>query len=131
MPVLAKFRGIVIRLLIDRTFGMRLHAFYQGSELVIGLQPLRVIQGSVPLWVLDSVMDWAAQHQDELLAVWDYDKSSAMPLSRQAARQISRQPSPRTDLGLRMVGSACPPYGSSAYSAFAMRRSCSPLCQRA
>ena len=51
MPVLSKFNGIVIRMLLDRTFGMRLHAFYGDTELVIGLNPPRVIQGDVPAWV--------------------------------------------------------------------------------
>jgi len=33
-----------MRMLIDQTFGTHFHAFYGDSELVIGLNPLRVIQ---------------------------------------------------------------------------------------
>ena len=66
MPVLAKLYGIVIRLIRDRTFGTRLHAFYGGHELVVAVQPLRVLQGDVPGWVRDFVMDWAREHYREL-----------------------------------------------------------------
>jgi len=53
-------------MLIDRTLGMRLHAFYGDTELVIGLNPLRVIQGDVPAWVQNRALAWARQHQEEL-----------------------------------------------------------------
>jgi hypothetical protein len=66
MPVLAKLYGIVIRMIRDRTFGTRLHAFYGGHELVVALQPLRVLQGDVPEWVRNFVMDWAREHYREL-----------------------------------------------------------------
>ncbi len=68
MPVIARFAGIVVRLLIDRTFGTHVHAFYGDSELVIGLAPLRVIQGDAPLWVRDWVLWWVEHHQHDLLA---------------------------------------------------------------
>jgi hypothetical protein len=70
MPVLAKFHGIVIRLLYDRTFGIRLHAFYGDAELVIGLKPLKIIQGDAPDWVRDWALDWARQHEAELVCGW-------------------------------------------------------------
>jgi len=66
MPVLLKLYGIVIRLIRDRTFGTRLHAFYGGHELVVALQPLRVLQGDVPEWVANFVMDCAREHYREL-----------------------------------------------------------------
>ncbi|MEI6779685.1 MAG: DUF4160 domain-containing protein [Verrucomicrobiota bacterium] len=68
MPVLAKFCGIVIRRLIDHTFGTHFHAFYGDSELVIGLNPLRVIQGEAPPWVRDWALDWVEQYQGKLLS---------------------------------------------------------------
>ncbi len=63
MPVLAKFGGIVIRLLIDRTFGTHFHAFYGDCELVIGVNPLRVIQGEAPFWVQDWALEWVEHYQ--------------------------------------------------------------------
>ncbi len=58
MPVLAKFNGIVIRVLLDRTFGTHFHVFHGDSELVIGINPLRVIQGEAPEWVRELALDW-------------------------------------------------------------------------
>ena len=86
MPVLAKFSGIVMRMLIDRTFGTHVHALYGDFELVIGLNPLRVIQGEAPSWVREWSLDWVGQHQRELLAARKFDVNLATPISRQAAR---------------------------------------------
>jgi hypothetical protein len=91
MPVLAKFYGIVIRKLIDRTFGTRLHAIYGDSELVIGLNPVRVIQGDVPQWVREWSMNWVQTHEDELLPIWHYDPTLAVPLARQSMWQVACQ----------------------------------------
>jgi hypothetical protein len=63
MPVLAKFGGIVIRMLIDRTFGTHFHAFYGDCELVIALNPLRVIQGDSPAWVKEWALEWVKYHE--------------------------------------------------------------------
>ncbi len=76
-------------MLIDRTFGMRLHALYGNSELIIGLKPLRVIQGEAPAWVRDWAVDWARRHQRELLAEWAIDLNLGVPISRQASGHLS------------------------------------------
>jgi hypothetical protein len=69
MPVLSKLHGIIIRKLVDRTFGVHLHAFYGDSEMVLSLNPIRVIQSDAPGWVEEWVLDWSRRHQPELLAV--------------------------------------------------------------
>ncbi len=68
MPVIARFCGIVIRLLCLRTLGARLHAFHGNSEMVVDLASLRIIQGNVPERESRMVMAWAKIHQRELLA---------------------------------------------------------------
>lgn len=88
MPVLAHFGGIVMRMLIDRTFGTHFHAFYGDNELVIGLNPLRVIQGDAPGWVREWALNWVRQHQAEFLSGWHIDPTLAMPISRQAAGHL-------------------------------------------
>ncbi|MBI2924928.1 MAG: DUF4160 domain-containing protein [Verrucomicrobia bacterium] len=70
MPVIARFYGIVIRMLCARALGARIHAFYGDSELVVSLWPLRIIQGDAPQRVSELVLEWARQHQQELLADW-------------------------------------------------------------
>ena len=89
MPVLAKSRGIVIRMLIDRTFGRHFHAIYGDSELVIGLDPMRVIQGDVPVWVQAWALEWVKAHQSEFLPASKLDVNLATPFSRQAAGHLA------------------------------------------
>jgi hypothetical protein len=71
MPVLSKFYGIVIRMVFVRTFAAHFHAIYGQSELVVGITPLRIIQGEAPGRVRDMVLEWAEAHQPELLDAWN------------------------------------------------------------
>lgn len=70
MPVLSKFYGIIIRMAFCPTTGAHFHATYQEAELVVGLNPLRVIQGDAPSRVRDLVLEWARSRYPELLAAW-------------------------------------------------------------
>lgn len=67
MPVLAKFGGIVIRLLCLRSMGARLHAFYGNEELVVDVDEVRVVSGQAPERVSRMVLAWARQHRREIL----------------------------------------------------------------
>ena len=71
MPVISKFYGIVIRMLFIQPFTAHFHAIYQDSELVVAISPVRVIQGDAPGRVHKMVLEWAAQHQKELLEAWN------------------------------------------------------------
>lgn len=71
MPVLAKFYGIVIRMLCARRLGARFHAFYANHELVVHIGSLQVVGGEAPEWVRAQVLHWAAAHQRELLEAWN------------------------------------------------------------
>ncbi len=85
MPVIAKFCGIVIRLLNHQTFGTHVHAFYGDAELVIGLNPLRVIQGEAPSWVRERALEWVGHHKHELLSAREIDLDLAAPVSSPTA----------------------------------------------
>jgi hypothetical protein len=71
MPTISKFYGIVIRMMRLRQFGARFHAIYQDSELVVNLWPLQIIAGEAPARVQAMVLEWATQHQQELLLAWN------------------------------------------------------------
>ena len=70
MPVLSKFYGIVIRMLLAYPLEAHFHATYENSELVVGISPLRIIQGDAPFRVRALVLHWAARHEEDLLAAW-------------------------------------------------------------
>jgi hypothetical protein len=71
MPVLSKFYGIVIRMLVIRPFAAHFHAIYENTELVVAVNPVRIIQGNAPRRMRDMVLEWATQHQSELLEAWN------------------------------------------------------------
>lgn len=70
MPVLSKFYGIIIRMAFSQKLGARFHAIYGDSEIVVGLSPLRIIQGDAPARVRELVLEWAKTHYVELLGAW-------------------------------------------------------------
>jgi hypothetical protein len=70
MPVISKFYGIVIRMLFIQPFVAHFHAFYGDCELVVGISPLKVLQGDAPRRVRSMVIEWALHHQRELLDDW-------------------------------------------------------------
>ncbi len=70
MPVISKFYGIVIRMLFIRSWVAHFHAFYGDCELVVGINPLRILAGCAPARACGMVMEWAGAHQSELLEAW-------------------------------------------------------------
>jgi len=81
MPIISKFYGIVIRMMRLRGFGARFHAIYDNSELVVSLWPLQIVHGEAPLRVKDMVLEWAAQHQQELLTTWNKIQAGETPVA--------------------------------------------------
>jgi hypothetical protein len=79
MPVLSKFYGIVIRMLVIRPFVAHFHAIYDNTELVVAVNPVRIIQGDAPRRVRDMVLEWAMQHQQELLEAWNRMSAAQEP----------------------------------------------------
>ena len=71
MPEICRFFGIVIRMFIDEHAPPHFHAVYGEHEAQIGISPLSVLRGKLPPRVLALVMEWAAIHQNELLADWE------------------------------------------------------------
>jgi hypothetical protein len=47
------------------------HATYGEHEALIGIDPIRVIEGKLPSRAQSFVFEWAAMHQEELAADWD------------------------------------------------------------
>ena len=79
-------------MLIDRTFGRHFHAIYGDSEVVIGLNPMRVIQGDVPAWVRAWALEWVKSHHSDYLPASTLDLNLATPFSRQAAGRLALAP---------------------------------------
>jgi len=54
-----------------RPFAPRFHAIYENSELVVQILPLKIVTGDAPARVRAMVLEWAHQHQQELLDAWN------------------------------------------------------------
>ncbi|MFZ4512950.1 MAG: DUF4160 domain-containing protein [Geothrix sp.] len=70
MPELARFFGIVVVMLYRDHAPPHFHAFYGEEEWRVGIQPIRVLTGGGSGRVRSLLLEWAALHQDELLADW-------------------------------------------------------------
>ena len=71
MPELCRFYGIVIRIYFDDHLPPHFHTLYGDHEALIEIETLAVIGGRLPPRALGLVMEWAAEHQEELKTAWD------------------------------------------------------------
>lgn len=86
MPTISKFYGIVIRMMRLREFGARFHAIYENSELVVNLWPLKIVAGEAPARVKEMVLEWATEHQQELLLAWNSIQMGERPMAIEPLR---------------------------------------------
>lgn len=68
MPIISMFRGIKICIYWKDHMPPHFHAFYSGSEVLVSIDELEVLEGSIQLKML---LGWAAFHQEELQENWD------------------------------------------------------------
>ena len=67
MPEISRFYGIVISMYYDDHNPPHFHARYGGDRAAIEIPSLRVLEGKLPPRVLGLVVEWASQHQPELM----------------------------------------------------------------
>ena len=70
MPRISEFYGIAIYLYYDDHAPPHFHAIYAGSEALIGIDPVRIIEGNLPRRATSLVIEWAGVYQEELTADW-------------------------------------------------------------
>ena len=71
MPEISRFFGIVIAIFYNDHPPPHFHVRYGSQRAIIEIGTLAVLEGSLSPRVLGLVVEWAAQHQDELGANWD------------------------------------------------------------
>ena len=71
MPTISVFYGIVIQMFWQDHAPPHFHALYAEHEALIDLRGLRVMRGSLPRRAMALVLEWAAEHRDELMEDWD------------------------------------------------------------
>ena len=70
VPELSRFYGIRIAMYWNDHQPPHFHAEYSGEEALVGIQPVRVLEGSLSRRARSLVFEWAAEHQEELLRCW-------------------------------------------------------------
>jgi len=70
LPELSRFCGVVIAVYYNDHAPPHFHARYGGERATVAIHDLVVTEGRLPPRVLGLVIEWAAQHRDELLVDW-------------------------------------------------------------
>jgi hypothetical protein len=71
MPTISMFRGIKVYMNYSDHQPPHFHAFYGGEEVVISIDNIEVITGSMQSKQLKMLLGWAAFHQEELKENWE------------------------------------------------------------
>lgn len=70
MPEISRFFGIVIAIYWKEHGVPHFHAKYGGYRASFSIEDMRLLEGKLPPRVMALVVEWAAKHQDELMADW-------------------------------------------------------------
>ena len=81
MPTLSIFDGIKIVMYYRDHLPPHFHALYAEYEAEIGIDPIMILEGSLPRAERTKVLAWAALHQAELRANWELARGSRALLS--------------------------------------------------
>jgi len=81
MPVLAMFYGIIIKMYFQQSEHNppHIHAVYGEYLGTIDIKTLEMIEGDLPAKALGLVKEWTAQHQDDLLKIWNTQEFTQLP----------------------------------------------------
>ena len=71
MPEISRFLGIIIAMYYNDHSPPHFHARYGEAKAEIEIQTLTVLAGKLPPRALGLVIEWASQHQEELLMDWE------------------------------------------------------------
>ncbi|MGB9593230.1 MAG: DUF4160 domain-containing protein [Anaerolineae bacterium] len=71
MPEISRFFGIVIKMYFDDHLPPHFHAEYGEYKAVVDILTLVAFGGYLPPRALGMVIEWASEHREELLVLWE------------------------------------------------------------
>jgi len=83
MPEISRFFGISIKMFYGDHLPPHFHAWYGEHKAVVDIHTLIAFGGYLPPRALGMVVEWALQHQEELLDLWERAAKN-LPLYRVA-----------------------------------------------
>jgi hypothetical protein len=79
MPTISMFYGIAVLMFADDHNPPHFHVRYASHQAIISIIDLRILAGGLPARAERLVMEWAAEHQAELMENWDLCKERSPP----------------------------------------------------
>ena len=76
MPEISRFLGIVIYMYFNEHNPPHFHAEYNEHKASILIKTLGLMEGKLPSKVMSLVIEWAQEHQEELLENWNSIKET-------------------------------------------------------
>lgn len=71
MPTISMFRGIKVYINWRDHMPPHFHASYGGTEVIVSIDDIEVLDGAMPSKQLKMLLGWAAFHQEELKENWE------------------------------------------------------------
>ncbi len=71
MPEISRFLGIIIYMYFNEHNPPHFHVEYNEHKAAIHINSLGIMEGKLPAKVLSLVVEWASEHQGELLDNWN------------------------------------------------------------
>jgi hypothetical protein len=81
MPEISRFYGMVMAMYYNDHAPPHFHVRYGEQKAVIGIDPIALLEGNLSRRGKGLVIDWAQEHQAELMADWELARQQA-PLNR-------------------------------------------------
>jgi len=79
MPEISRFYGIIISLFYNEHNPPHFHIRYDSFKAVIRIRDFQLLEGRLPPRALGLVTEWAARHQNELIAGWELAANGQEP----------------------------------------------------
>ncbi|HEV2646692.1 MAG TPA: DUF4160 domain-containing protein [Acidobacteriaceae bacterium] len=79
MPTISSFYGILIQMYWNDHAPPHFHVRYSGFKATVAIQDLTVLTGHLPRTAERLVLEWAAEHQEELMEDWRLCEMKAQP----------------------------------------------------
>jgi len=70
MPIISEFYGILIQIFWGDHAPPHFHALYGEFEILVNIQTLEIIKGTMPRRARVLVLEWASLHREELMENW-------------------------------------------------------------
>jgi hypothetical protein len=81
MPEISRFFGMVVAMFYNDHAPPHFHVRYGEHKALIAIDSVSVLEGRLPRRAQALVLEWAAQHQAELMADWELARQQ-VPLNR-------------------------------------------------